>query len=149
MQELPDLSHLTEEERNIIMAVMDRQKEEEEKEEAMLKKGTLLSQELYDGVCRNALNQEITFLTESALDLFIPQTGLVARTALTQVQHLALGLVEPCEIPTGPVLELVQVPVDAILSFRCVSHTIQLDVICKCAEGAPDPFVSVINEDIE
>ncbi|XP_064268466.1 regulating synaptic membrane exocytosis protein 1 isoform X40 [Passer domesticus] len=36
MQELPDLSHLTEEERNIIMAVMDRQKEEEEKEEAML-----------------------------------------------------------------------------------------------------------------
>uniref|UniRef100_A0A8B9QA81 Regulating synaptic membrane exocytosis 1 n=1 Tax=Apteryx owenii TaxID=8824 RepID=A0A8B9QA81_APTOW len=38
MQQLPDLSHLTEEERNIIMAVMDRQKEEEEKEEAMLKK---------------------------------------------------------------------------------------------------------------
>ncbi|XP_074847131.1 regulating synaptic membrane exocytosis protein 1 isoform X14 [Carettochelys insculpta] len=38
MQELPDLSHLTEEERNIILAVMDRQKEEEEKEEAMLKR---------------------------------------------------------------------------------------------------------------
>ncbi|KAM4693851.1 regulating synaptic membrane exocytosis protein 1 isoform 3-T3 [Discoglossus pictus] len=38
MQDLPDLSHLTEEERNIIMAVMDRQKEEEEKEEATLKR---------------------------------------------------------------------------------------------------------------
>ncbi|XP_066867438.1 regulating synaptic membrane exocytosis protein 1 isoform X16 [Kogia breviceps] len=37
MPELPDLSHLTEEERSIIMAVMNRQKEEEEKEEAMLK----------------------------------------------------------------------------------------------------------------
>ncbi|XP_007456181.1 PREDICTED: regulating synaptic membrane exocytosis protein 1-like isoform X3 [Lipotes vexillifer] len=37
MPELPDLSHLTEEERSIIMAVMDRQKEEEAKEEAMLK----------------------------------------------------------------------------------------------------------------
>nr|XP_036868479.1 regulating synaptic membrane exocytosis protein 1-like isoform X1 [Manis javanica] len=37
MPELPDLSHLTEEERSIIMAVLDRQKEEEEKEEAMLK----------------------------------------------------------------------------------------------------------------
>ncbi|XP_061083445.1 regulating synaptic membrane exocytosis protein 1-like [Conger conger] len=36
MPELPDLSHLTEEERKIIMAVMVRQKEEEEKEEAML-----------------------------------------------------------------------------------------------------------------
>ncbi|XP_055781088.1 regulating synaptic membrane exocytosis protein 1-like isoform X9 [Salvelinus fontinalis] len=33
----PDLSHLTEEERTIIMAVLARQKEEEEKEEAMLK----------------------------------------------------------------------------------------------------------------
>ncbi|XP_051775559.1 regulating synaptic membrane exocytosis protein 1 isoform X37 [Erpetoichthys calabaricus] len=38
MQDLPDLSHLTEEERKIIMAVMVRQKEEEEKEEAMLKR---------------------------------------------------------------------------------------------------------------
>uniref|UniRef100_A0A3Q3KE06 Uncharacterized protein n=1 Tax=Monopterus albus TaxID=43700 RepID=A0A3Q3KE06_MONAL len=33
----PDLSHLTEEERKIIMAVLDRQREEEAKEEAMLK----------------------------------------------------------------------------------------------------------------
>ncbi|XP_071337561.1 regulating synaptic membrane exocytosis protein 1 isoform X9 [Trachinotus anak] len=33
----PDLSHLTEEERNIIMAVLARQREEEAKEEAMLK----------------------------------------------------------------------------------------------------------------
>ncbi|XP_077427722.1 regulating synaptic membrane exocytosis 1b isoform X32 [Vanacampus margaritifer] len=37
MPDLPDLSHLTEEERKIIMSVMARQKEEEEKEEAMLK----------------------------------------------------------------------------------------------------------------
>ncbi|XP_065152747.1 regulating synaptic membrane exocytosis protein 1 isoform X19 [Paramisgurnus dabryanus] len=37
LPELPDLSHLTEEERKIIMAVMIRQKEEEEKDEAMLK----------------------------------------------------------------------------------------------------------------
>ncbi|XP_059838291.1 regulating synaptic membrane exocytosis protein 1-like isoform X3 [Hypanus sabinus] len=33
---VPDLSHLTEEERSIIMAVLDRQREEERKEEAML-----------------------------------------------------------------------------------------------------------------
>ncbi|XP_053415677.1 regulating synaptic membrane exocytosis protein 2 isoform X42 [Nycticebus coucang] len=36
--EMPDLSHLTEEERNIILAVMDRQKKEEEKEQSVLKK---------------------------------------------------------------------------------------------------------------
>ncbi|XP_074487092.1 regulating synaptic membrane exocytosis protein 1-like isoform X20 [Sebastes fasciatus] len=37
MPDLPDLSHLTEEERKIIMGVMARQKEEEDKEQAMLK----------------------------------------------------------------------------------------------------------------
>ncbi|XP_065524839.1 regulating synaptic membrane exocytosis protein 2 isoform X16 [Lathamus discolor] len=36
--EMPDLSHLTEEERKIILAVMDRQKKEEEKEQSVLKK---------------------------------------------------------------------------------------------------------------
>ncbi|XP_078249779.1 regulating synaptic membrane exocytosis protein 2 isoform X25 [Pogona vitticeps] len=35
--EMPDLSHLTEEERKIIQAVMDRQKKEEEKEQSVLK----------------------------------------------------------------------------------------------------------------
>uniref|UniRef100_A0A8D1LR48 Regulating synaptic membrane exocytosis protein 2 n=1 Tax=Sus scrofa TaxID=9823 RepID=A0A8D1LR48_PIG len=34
---MPDLSHLTEEERKIILAVMDRQKKEEEKEQSVLK----------------------------------------------------------------------------------------------------------------
>ncbi|XP_041101545.1 regulating synaptic membrane exocytosis protein 2 isoform X12 [Polyodon spathula] len=38
LPEVPDLSHLTEEERKIILAVMDRQKQEEEKEQSMLKK---------------------------------------------------------------------------------------------------------------
>ncbi|KAE8599443.1 hypothetical protein XENTR_v10017186 [Xenopus tropicalis] len=38
MPEMPDLSHLTEDERKIIMAVMERQKKEEEKEQSVLKK---------------------------------------------------------------------------------------------------------------
>ncbi|XP_036072023.1 regulating synaptic membrane exocytosis protein 2 isoform X15 [Oryzias melastigma] len=38
MPEMPDLSHLTEEERRIILGVMDRQKKEEAKEQSMLKK---------------------------------------------------------------------------------------------------------------
>nr|XP_055067109.1 regulating synaptic membrane exocytosis protein 2 isoform X26 [Misgurnus anguillicaudatus] len=37
LPEMPDLSHLTEEERKIILGVMDRQKKEEEKEQSMLK----------------------------------------------------------------------------------------------------------------
>lgn len=35
--EMPDLSHLTEEERKIILGVMERQKTEEAKEQSMLK----------------------------------------------------------------------------------------------------------------
>ncbi|XP_075868756.1 regulating synaptic membrane exocytosis protein 2 isoform X3 [Nelusetta ayraudi] len=38
MPDMPDLSHLTEEERKIILGVMDRQKKEEAKEQSMLKK---------------------------------------------------------------------------------------------------------------
>ncbi|XP_028986258.1 regulating synaptic membrane exocytosis protein 2 isoform X21 [Betta splendens] len=38
MPEMPDLSHLTEEERKIILGVMDRQKKEEAQEQSMLKK---------------------------------------------------------------------------------------------------------------
>lgn len=37
MPEMPDLSHLTEDERKIILGVMDRQKKEEAKEQTMLK----------------------------------------------------------------------------------------------------------------
>ncbi|XP_038665944.1 regulating synaptic membrane exocytosis protein 2 isoform X27 [Scyliorhinus canicula] len=37
MSDMPDLSHLTEEERKIILAVMDRQRQEEEKEQSMLR----------------------------------------------------------------------------------------------------------------
>lgn len=37
MPEMPDLSHLTEDERRIILGVMDRQKKEEAKEQSMLK----------------------------------------------------------------------------------------------------------------
>uniref|UniRef100_A0A671VTN5 Regulating synaptic membrane exocytosis 2 n=1 Tax=Sparus aurata TaxID=8175 RepID=A0A671VTN5_SPAAU len=37
-QHMPDLSHLTEDERKIILGVMDRQKKEEAKEQSMLKK---------------------------------------------------------------------------------------------------------------
>uniref|UniRef100_A0A3Q2P8J4 Regulating synaptic membrane exocytosis 2 n=1 Tax=Fundulus heteroclitus TaxID=8078 RepID=A0A3Q2P8J4_FUNHE len=38
MPEMPDLSHLTEEERKIILGVMERQKKEDAKEQSMLKK---------------------------------------------------------------------------------------------------------------
>ena len=68
--------------------------------------------------------------------------------APTHVQELALGLVEPHEVHTGPLLKLVQVPLDGILSLRHVDHTTQLSVICKLAGGALDlakSFMKMLN----
>jgi len=77
-------------------------------------------------------------LGRAALSPLIHQPVLIAWLASTQMQDLALGLVEPHEVHTGPLFELVQVPVDGILSFWCVICTTQLGVICKLAEGALD-----------
>ena len=74
---------------------------------------------------------------------------MIAGVAPTHMQDLALGLVEPYEIHTGLLLELVQVPLDGIPSLRCVSCTTQLGVICRLAEGALDPTVYVSDEDIK
>ncbi|PKU32521.1 serine-rich hypothetical protein [Limosa lapponica baueri] len=58
-------------------------------------------------------------------------------------------LVEPHEIHMGSLFELVQVPLDGIPSLKHINHTTQLGVIGKLAEGALDPTVCVIDEDIK
>ncbi|KAK4831083.1 hypothetical protein QYF61_015281 [Mycteria americana] len=88
-------------------------------------------------------------LPRAALNPFNPQPVLISGVALTQVQDPALGLVEPHEVHISPLLELVQVPLDGILSLRCVNCTTQLGVICKLAEGALKPTVYVTDEDIK
>ena len=65
------------------------------------------------------------------------------------MQDPALVLVESHEIHMGPLLRLVQVLLDGIPSLRRVDCTTQLCVVCKFAEGALDPTVYVIDEDIE
>ena len=60
------------------------------------------------------------------------------------MQDLAFVLVEPHEVRPGPPLELVQVPLDGIPSLRRVYHTTQLGVVCKLAEGALNPTMSLM-----
>lgn len=43
---------------------------------------------------------------------------LILRVAPTQVQYLALGLVDHDEIPMGPFLELLQIPLDGIPLYQ-------------------------------
>ncbi|KAK4827196.1 hypothetical protein QYF61_015224 [Mycteria americana] len=85
----------------------------------------------------------------AALNHIIPQPVLELRIAPTQVQDPTLGLVEPHEVHTDPLPQLVQVPLDDTLSFWHVSCTTQLGVICKLAEGALDLAVNVIDDNIE
>ncbi|KAF4794971.1 hypothetical protein TURU_096979 [Turdus rufiventris] len=62
--------------------------------------------------------QPLTHSTPKFFSSVHPQPGLVPGVVPTQVQHLALGLVKSHEIPMGLVPELLQVPLDGILSFR-------------------------------
>ncbi|KAK4830062.1 hypothetical protein QYF61_008400 [Mycteria americana] len=88
-------------------------------------------------------------LLRAALNPLITQPVLRLGVALTHVQDLALGLVDPHEVHMGPLLQLVQVPLDGIPSLRHANCATQLGVICKLAEGALDATVHVIGEDIK
>ncbi|KAK4816395.1 hypothetical protein QYF61_016712 [Mycteria americana] len=69
-----------------------------------------------------------------------PSLVLILRVAPTQVQDLVLGLVEPHEVHMGPLLKLVQVPLDDIPSLRYVNNTTQIGVIFKFAESFTRSF---------
>ncbi|GAB0179940.1 hypothetical protein GRJ2_000459300 [Grus japonensis] len=69
---------------------------------------------------------------------------LIPEVAPTHVQDPALGLVEPHEVHVGPLLKLVLALLDGILSLWCVDSTTQLGVVCKLAEGALDPMMSLM-----
>ncbi|KAF4788915.1 mRNA cap guanine-N7 methyltransferase [Turdus rufiventris] len=56
-----------------------------------------------------------------ALNLFNSQSALILGVILTQGQDFALGL-DPQEILMGPLLKLVQIPLDGIPSFRCAAN---------------------------
>jgi len=55
-------------------------------------------------------------LGRAALNPFMPQPLLIPGVAPTHFQDPALLLVEPHEVHMGPLLKLVQVPLDGILS---------------------------------
>jgi len=64
-------------------------------------------------------------LSRAAPNPFIPQLVLMLRVAPTYVQDLALCL-EPHEVHTGPLLKLVQVPLDDIPSLSKLTTPLSL-----------------------
>ncbi|PKU26779.1 hypothetical protein llap_22917 [Limosa lapponica baueri] len=68
--------------------------------------------------------------------------------AVTQVQDLALGLVELHEIGMGTPFKPVQVPLDGIPFLQRVNNATQLGV-GKLAKGSLDLIVHVTNKDVK
>ncbi|PKU30563.1 hypothetical protein llap_19132 [Limosa lapponica baueri] len=89
------------------------------------------------------------FTLRAVLNPFSTQPVFVLGIALTQMQDLALGLVELQEVCTGPPLKPVQVPLDGIPSLQRVDCATQLGVMGKLAEGALNPTVHVSNKDVK
>ncbi|PKU42315.1 rna-directed dna polymerase from mobile element jockey-like [Limosa lapponica baueri] len=88
-------------------------------------------------------------LLRAALNPFCTQPVFVSGIAMSQVQDLALGLVELHEVHMGSLLKPVQVPLDGIPFFQRVDHATQLDIVSKLAEGALNPTVNVANKDVK
>lgn len=67
----------------------------------------------------------------------------------TQQGDLGLGLVDSHTVDFSPSIQLVQIPLQSLSFLQQIETHTQLGVIYKLAEGAPNPFVQVIDKDIK
>ncbi|KAK4818248.1 hypothetical protein QYF61_009423 [Mycteria americana] len=83
-----------------------------------------------------AVNQHPqVLLCWAAFQPLFPKPVALHGVVVAQVQDLALGLVEPHTTGLGPLVQ--------------INTPTQLGVICKLADGALDPLVQIIDEDIK
>ena len=85
-------------------------------------------------------------LSAGLLSILHPVSILGA--APTPVQDLALGLAEPQEVQVGPLLGLVQVPLNGIPSLRVVTAPLSLVSPADLLGGTLGPTVRVTGDDI-
>ncbi|KAK4806245.1 hypothetical protein QYF61_013389 [Mycteria americana] len=97
-----------------------------------------------------AVNQHPqALLCLAAFQPLFPKPVALHGVAVTQVQDLALGLVEPHTIDLGPSIQPVQVPLQSLPTLKQINTPTQLGVICKLAESALDPFIQIIDKDVK
>jgi len=89
------------------------------------------------------------FLGRVVLNPFVLQFVLVMGVALTQVQHLALRFVEPHDVHLGPLLSLSRSlwMTSGPSGVLTVPHNLVSSA--DLLEGALNPTVDVINEDMK
>ncbi|KAK4818900.1 hypothetical protein QYF61_021585 [Mycteria americana] len=93
-----------------------------------------------------AVNQHPqVLLCLAAFQLLFPKPVALHGVAVAQVQDLAFSLVEPHTIDLGPLIQ----PVQNLPTLQQINTPTQLGVLCKLTEGALDPFIQIIDEDIK
>ncbi|KAK4817221.1 hypothetical protein QYF61_003745 [Mycteria americana] len=85
----------------------------------------------------------------AAFQPLFPKPVALHGVIVTQVQDLALGLVEPHTVGLGPSIQPVQVPLQSLPTLKQINTPAQLGIICKLTEGALHPFVQIIDKDIK
>ncbi|KAK4826008.1 hypothetical protein QYF61_003781 [Mycteria americana] len=88
-------------------------------------------------------------LCQAAFQPLFPKPVALHGVAVAQVQDLALGLVKPHTIHPSPSIQPVQVPLQSLPTLKQINTPTQLGVVCKLTESALDPFVQIIDKDIE
>ncbi|KAK4825916.1 hypothetical protein QYF61_003411 [Mycteria americana] len=79
---------------------------------------------------------------QAAFQPLFPKPVALHGVVVTQVQDLALSLVEPHTIGLGPSIQSVQIPLK-------INTPTQLGVVCKLTEGTLDPLIQIIDKDIK
>jgi len=66
-----------------------------------------------------------------------------------QGQDLTSSFAELHEVPVGPFLQPVQVPLDDSMTLWCTSYSLQFCICCKLAEGERCSVIQAIHEGTE
>jgi len=87
------------------------------------------------------------------LSIYFPAGCLPAHTHAwvvpLQVQNFALLIIELHDVPGGPFLQPVMVPLDGSTTLRCTSAAPLCGFVSKLAEGALCPITQTVNEDVK
>ncbi|KAK4811287.1 hypothetical protein QYF61_023339 [Mycteria americana] len=97
-----------------------------------------------------AVNQHPqVLLCQAAFQPLFPKPVALHGVVVTQVQDLALGLVEPHTTDLSPSIQPVQIPLQSLPTLKQIDTPSQFDVICKLTEGALNPLIQIIDKDIK
>ncbi|KAK4819103.1 hypothetical protein QYF61_025362 [Mycteria americana] len=91
-----------------------------------------------------AVNQHPQVLfRQAAFQPLFPKPVALHGVVVTQVQDLALGLVERHTTGLGPSIQ------PSLPTLKQITTPAQLGVVCRLTEGALDPFIQIIDKDVK